>query len=539
MRAVSFCFILSSLMALSSPLPWILAHLRARTRACLLPLVCCAAALAQEPAGQPIFASNSDIGDPKTAGSSTFDASTGTYVVKGGGENMWGTRDAFHLAWTQLSGDFALTADVTWPAAGTAPHRKASLVIRSSLDPESPYVDAAWHASGLTSMQWRDAQGAETDQICANVSSPLTLRLERRGDEFWMSWAKKGEPLQLAGGSVRIAMPQSVYVGLGVCSHDDRVLETAAFSNIRLERIAPPTGTARLQSTLEIFTLANKQRRAVYTGLEHFEAPNWLRDGRELLINEEGHLYTVPVAGGKPVPVDTGTLSHLNNDHVLSPDGAWLAITARDSADNQPRVYVVPSRGGTPRLITPSAPSYCHGWSPDGLTLAFGGERDGLYGSPNGGAFDVFSVPALGGAERQLTRAAAPEMNDGADYTPNGQWIYFNTTRTGRMQIWRMHPDGSLQQPVTHDEFNNWFPHPSPDGKYIVFVSYSPQVDKAKHPANQEVLLRLLELHTGETRILAKVFGGQGTMNVNSWSPDSQEFAFVSYRMAYDGDAGR
>jgi TolB protein len=228
----------------------------------------------------------------------------------------------------------------------------------------------------------------------------------------------------------------------------------------------------------------------------------------------------LPVTGGTPEVVDTGTQTQCNNDHGFSPDGTQLAISD-SSQGNQSHVYVLPATGGTPRLVTPLAPSYWHGWSPDGKTLAYCAERNGN--------FDIYTIPVEGGAETRLT--TAPGKDDGSEYSPDGSWIYFNSERTGWMQIWKMKPDGSGQEPVTSDGYSNWFAHPSPNGQWIVFLSYAKDVKD--HPANKDVMLRLMSLTDGKIRVLAKLFGGQGTINVPSWSPDSSTLAFVSYQMVY------
>ena len=214
--------------------------------------------------------------------------------------------------------------------------------------------------------------------------------------------------------------------------------------------------------------------------------------------------------------IDTGFAHRCNNDHGLSPDGKWLAIS--DSTEKGPSfIYVLPAGGGTPRKITSTGPSYWHGWSPDGRSLAFCGERKG--------EFDVYTIGVEGGAETRLT--TAPGLDDGPDYSPDGKYIYFNSVRTGHMQIWRMRPDGSDQEQVTFDEANNWFAHPSPDGRWIVYLSFPSAV--TGHPANKDVTLRLMPAAGGPSQDLAKLFGGQGTINVPSWSPDSKSIAFVSY----------
>jgi len=274
-----------------------------------------------------------------------------------------------------------------------------------------------------------------------------------------------------------------------------------------------------LESTLEIIDIASEGRSIVRRAKEHFEAPNWSRDGKTLYYNGEGKIYTIPVSGGNPKLLDTGFSIKCNNDHGISPDGKLFAISGQ-SEDGKSRIYIMPSDGGTPKLITDSAPSYWHGWSPDGKTLAYCAERNG--------EFDIYTIPAAGGKEIRLTDSLG--LNDGPDYSPDGKYIYFNSARTGQMKIWRMRPDGSEQIQITpDDEYGDWFAHPSPDGKWIVFLSYDKRVEG--HPPNKNVALRMMSASGGEPKILAKVFGGQGTLNVPSWSPDGRQFAFVSYKL--------
>ena len=197
-----------------------------------------------------------------------------------------------------------------------------------------------------------------------------------------------------------------------------------------------------------------------------------------------------------------------------------MAISDQSQPEHRSLIYVVPIGGGTPRRVTEKSPSYLHGWSPDGKTLAFCGERNGN--------FDVYTIPAAGGEEIRLTTADG--LGDGPEYSPDGKYIYFNSIRSGLMQIWRMKPDGSGQEQVTRDDgYNNWFPHLSPDGLRMAFLTYEKGV--SGHPENQEVMLRIMTLADGRISVLAKLFGGQGTINVPSWSPDGRRLAFVSYQL--------
>jgi TolB protein len=274
-----------------------------------------------------------------------------------------------------------------------------------------------------------------------------------------------------------------------------------------------------LRSTLETIDIASRVRTVVYTAPEHFEAPNWTRDGAFFLFNQDGRIYRLPVTGGKPEAVDTGFAIRCNNDHGISPDSKFIAISDQSQEEHKSIVYIVPFGGGAPRRLTQNSPSYWHGWSPDGKTLAFVGERNG--------DFDIYSIPFAGGQETRLTTAKG--LDDGPEYSPDGKYIYFNSVRTGIMQIWRMRPDGSEQEQITHDEFNNWFPHISPDGKWMVILSYDKSVEG--HPQNKDVTLRLMFREDRKITLLAKLFGGQGTINVPSWSPDSKRLAFVSYEL--------
>jgi hypothetical protein len=467
-----------------------------------------------------LFSSSGDVGTVQRPGGVSFDSATNTYSVSGGGKNMWFAEDAFHFVWKEVRGDISLAAEVDLAESpGGDPHRKACLLIRQSLAHDSAYADVALHGDGLTSLQYRPAPGERTYEIQSTVptTGPRRLRIEKRGNYVSMSIGRADGSYQPAGGTFRLDLEEPYFVGLGVCAHNNDRLEQATFSDVQLVEGSQPPGE-RLQSTLETISIASKDRRVVWTGPDLIEAPNWTRDGERLIFNQDGRLYSLPVKGGEPQAIDTGSAIACNNDHGISPDGAQLVISDQSQADRQSRIYTLPIAGGVPTLITPNGPAYWHGWSPDGQTLAYCAERNGEY--------DIYTTPVSGGPETRLTSAKG--LDDGPDYSPDGQWLYFNSDRTGSMQIWRMHPDGSGQEQVTDDSYNNWFPHPSPDGRWLVFLSYEPEVEG--HPANQDVTLRIVPLAGGEPVVLATLFGGQGTINVPSWSPDSQQLAFVSYQ---------
>jgi TolB protein len=463
------------------------------------------------------FEGHEDVGTVLHPGSVEYDASKKTYTISGSGENMWLAADAFQFAWKRMSGDVTLTADISFLNKGGNEHKKAALMLRQSLDADSVYADIALHASGLTSLQFRDEKGALTREIQSNLSAPKRLRIAKRGDYVYMSLADDGEP-RVAGGWVRIPLQGSFYVGLGVCSHDKDAVEKAVFSNVELTQpAAAEAAKPTLYSTLETIVVQSADRHIAYLAPGRFEAPNWMRDGGAFLFNRDGHIERLAVGGDKPIPIDTGFANRCNNDHGISPDSAQLAISDNSQGDRESQVYIVPITGGTPRRITQKSPSYWHGWSPDGKTLAFVGQRNG--------DFDIYAIPAAGGEETRLTTAKG--LDDGPEYSPDGNYIYFNSERSGHMQIWSMKPDGSEQEQVFSDDLNNWFPHISPDGNWMVFLTY--EADVNGHPENKDVMLRLMSLSDKKISVLAKLFGGQGTINVPSWSPDSKQLAFVSY----------
>jgi TolB protein len=474
------------------------------------------------PARQPVqpigvFEGHGDVGKVVHAGSAVFDPAKQNYTLKASGHNMWSTDDAFHFVWKKVSGDAAIAADIAWDRAEGNAHKKAVLIARQTLDADSAYVDVAAHGDGTFALQSRESKGAVTHEVQGNAPRPARLQLRKIGEYFHASQAGAGQPLQIATGAVRIPFSDPYYIGIGLCSHDANVVEAATFSNVSISQgQAPTTEKPRLFSALEIVTLSNADRRTVKIFEGRVEAPNWANDDT-LIYNSGGRLYRIPIAGGEPAAIDTGFANRNNNDHGISPDGTMLAISDQSQENRRSLIYTVPIGGGTPSRVTKDSPSYWHGWSPDGKLLAYVGER-----SSN---FDIYTIPVTGGPETRLTTADG--LDDGPDYSPDGQYIYFNSVRSGTMQIWRMRADGTGQEQITSDDYNNWFPHPSPDGQRIVFLSY--EKDVTGHPENKNVMLRVMTLSDKRVTVLAKLFGGQGTINVPSWSPDSRRVAFVSY----------
>ncbi|MDT5271847.1 MAG: TolB protein [Acidobacteriota bacterium] len=485
----------------------------------LLTLLAAAPAAAQTPVGQ--FEEQTDVGGARKVAPARFDPRNETYTVEGSGSNMWGARDEFHFVWRRMRGDFILTARASFTDRGKEAHRKLGWQVRSSLEADAAHASAVVHGDGLTSLQFRRTRGAETEELKFERGGADVIQLERRGDTFVMSSARFGEPF-VTQSVESLALSEEVYVGLFVCSHNKDVTERALFRDVRVTVPAAANFVPYREyigSRLELLDVATGDRRVVHTVEDSLQAPNWTRDGRALVYNRNGRLYRFDLRTKAVTDIDTGFATSNNNDHVLSFDGRRLGISHHPQEDGgRSVVYVLPSTGGTPRRVTARSPSYLHGWSPDGKDLVYTGER--------GGEFDIYRIAVEGGEEMRLTDAKG--LDDGPEYAPDGRYIYFNSARTGRMQLWRMRPDGTGQEQLTSDEFNNWFPHLSPDGKWIVFLSFGKEVSPGDHPFYKHVYIRMMSASGGPARVVAYVYGGQGTINVPSWSPDGKRVAFVS-----------
>lgn len=466
------------------------------------------------------FADQTDVGNPTRTGRSTYDRDKEEYTIEGAGTNMWAGRDEFHFVWRRLKGNFILNANAAFVGKGVEPHRKMGLMVRTSLDADAPHAVAVVHGNGLTSLQFRSGKGATTEEIKSNVSGADVLQLERKGNTYKMSAARFGDVF--TSEDVSLDLGDEVYVGLFVCSHNKDVTERAVFTNVRITVPARDDFVPYrdyIGSNLEVMDVAIGKRKIVYSATDSLQAPNWTKDGRALIFNRNGRLYRFDLAKKTPELIDTDFAIINNNDHVLSFDGKMLAISHHSKDDRDASiVYTVPVNGGTPHRVTAKGPSYLHGWSPDGKYLVYTGERDG--------EFDIYKISVAGGAETNLTNAKG--LDDGPEFTPDGKYIYFNSSRSGTMQIWRMKPDGSEQEQITNDEYNNWFPHISPDGRGIVFLSFLKDVNPTDHPFYKQVYIRLMPVNTMKPKVIAYVYGGQGTINVPSWSPDGKRIAFVS-----------
>lgn len=475
-----------------------------------------------------IFNFNKDIGNPVESGSVSYDNAEQVYTLNGAGYNVWFKRDEFNFIYNELEGDFIITANLKFLGEGVNPHRKTGLMIRESDAEDAAHISAVLHGDGLTSMQWRGTMGEEMgahNEIHAPKYDYEILQLERSGNTIIMRGAHWGEPLQLIASKNITSLNGKVLVGLFINSHEPETVEAARAWNVRIDRPVPegydPWEQGWRGSRLETIDISSGKRKVVYTKKDRFEAPNWMPDGERLLFNMDGHLYTIPVNGGTPSKLDTGFADNLNNDHGISFNGELLAIS-HSPPNESSAVYVLPLEGGEPQRITEETPSYWHGWADNNEEVVYVATREEKPG------YDIYKKSIHDGPEVRLTETRKGEHVDGCEYSPDGKYIYYNGSASGTMQLWRMKPDGSEKEQITFDETNDWFPHISPDGKWIAYISFPAEIPVNDHPSFKRVTLKILPVAGGVPKVIAYLYGGQGTINVPSWSPDSRYFAFVS-----------
>jgi TolB protein len=467
------------------------------------------------------FSGFTHVGNPDKKGNMKYDADKQEYILEGASGNMWFDRDDFHYLWKKLDGNFILQARIEFAGTGVDAHRKIGWMARHSLEPNSPHINGVVHGDGLTSIQYRKTPGGTTEEIKSESVAPDVIQLERKGDTYIFSVAHFGEPFT-AIQTTDVSLGKDVYIGLFLCSHNEAAVEKAILRNVRI--VVPVKDDyvpykEYIGSHLEVMDVDKGIRKILYSEPVSLQAPNWTPDGKTLIYNRNGLLYNFDLTTKTPTVLNTDFATNNNNDHVLSFDGKMIAISHHSKDDNGVSiVYTVPVTGGKPSRVTATGPSYLHGWSPDKKYLIYTGQRNNDY--------DIYKIPVGGGKEVKLT--TTPGLDDGSEYSPDGKFIYYNSVRSGTMQLWRMKPDGSKNEQLTNDEYNNWFPHISPDGKWIVFLSFMNDVKPDDHPFYKRVYLRLIPVTGGKPKVIAYVYGGQGTINVPSWSPDSKNIAFVS-----------
>ncbi|MBS0416867.1 MAG: PD40 domain-containing protein [Proteobacteria bacterium] len=487
--------------------------------------------------GQGVFESQSDVGSVAPPGTATFNAATDKYTLTAAGANTWYHVDGFHYLWKKSSGDQALSAEIDFPPVtynhSPDPHRKGILMFRQTLDAGGAYVGVAQHGSGLMALQFRRQRGANSEDIELNIEGPKTAQIVKQGDTFTMYVSMKGEPLHPVGASVELHLDEPFYVGLGAVSHDVNTTDTVEFSHVNLQRTAPVPSTAKQveYSTLQSLSINDQFRRGMVLRHvpAHTDSPNWAPDGKSIYVHEGGRIQRIPYvnarAGGPPGVIEVGKLVGCSGNFGVSPDGRWLAVSCSEAGGAPHEVFLLPSMGGDmPRKVTNTTDSsYFHAWAPDSQSLAFTRGK--------AGKADIFSIAIDGGAERRLT---SDTLSDGPDYSPDGKYIYFDSSRSGTTQIWRMKPDGTGAEQVTDDEGINHSPHVSPDGQTVAFLNQA-------GPESNDIVpttLRVITSADGQIRSVAHFRGNRDSFQMYGWG-DPTHLAFVSYQTLPKEDHGR
>ena len=481
------------------------------------------------------------------AGSATL---VDTVFTLQGTMDIWGPMDGGHFVWQPVQGDFVIIARVpSMENPGENKHAKAALCIRESLDGGSRRVAQSITPVDGSQFLYRETTDDKTVRILPDPAAaptpsvpkekfPCWLKLVRQGNVFSGYESLDGETWWLTG-TIKLDFKTNALIGLSSSSHTQSNLTTSVFDHVSLTKPNAGTGAKSAKTRpAQLMTIGidGSDKRLIYETPTGLEAPNWTPDGKWLVCNGNKFLWRIAADGSAPpVKIPTGDMPVTSNDHILSPDGKMIYITAN------PHLYAVPFEGGTPRRVSNEHPAatafkyFLHGVSPDGKTLVYVGVN--AEGDDTWGRADIYTIPATGGPDTRLTDT--PAADDGPEYSPDGQWIYFNSELNakvpGHAQCYRMKADGTGVEQLTHDERVNWFPHISPDGKWIVYLSYPPGT--VKHPADKAVILRRMRPDGSEQSDIIAFNGGQGTINVNSWSPDSKHFAFVTYPVLHDETA--
>ena len=449
-------------------------------------------------------------------GKTEYNAQLQQYTLSA--SKLGGSVDSYigsHMVYRVVEGDFIIRAHLKYDENPGA----IGLVAKEQAKTEAPGIYAVCRSDGEAElMHWNGKYGSSL--YLDGSTATQIIQLERKGNQWIVSAASQGRPFAITQIN-NLELGDRILVGLFVGAEDLNRKKAATFYNVRLIKPPKPEHVPYqdyLGSHIEVMNVESAHRKVVHTAPNSLQAPNWMLDDHVFTYNADGFLYDFDLRTGVSTKINTDFADRNNNDHVHSFDGTRMGISHAPEDEGHSIIYTIPRNGGTPQRVTPLGPSYLHGWSPDGRYLVYTGRR--------GEAWDLYRIPAEGGEEERLTDA--PGLDDGSEYSPDGQYIYFNSNRTGTMQIWRMKADGSEQEQLTFDEFQDWFPHISPDGQWMVFISYLPEVPSGSHPFYKQVYIRLMPVSGGDPRVIAYVYGGQGTMNVPNWSPDSKRIAFVS-----------
>jgi len=482
---------------------------------------------AQEQIG--IFKNRIDLGNTNKEGSFTYVKNLQLYKLKGVEPNIPVSNSEY--LYNEISGNFILTANFQLINKDLDPEIKVGWMVRKSDKENSEAISVSLNGNGRICLEcggFKDESNENDKEPKLNsIKKYEILQLERKGTALILRAARFGEPLQLIGKQNIEDLPDKVLAGIFIISDNSDPVLKAEIWNVRIgQPVSHDYDTDKegyLGCRLEILDPFNGKRKIIYEEPDRFEAPNWMPNGEELLFNKQGALYKISLNGSELKKVYTGFADRINNDHGISFDGKRLAISHNREGlpGGGSTVYTLPIKGGKPKIVTKETPSYWHGWAPNNKEVVYVAKRNGE------DIFNIYKASIENGKETKLTHFTKGHA-DGPEYSPDGKYIYYNSSESGTMHLWRMDPEGLNREQLTFDEGNDWFPHISPDGKWILYLSFPADIPVNSHPSYKRVTLKIMPVDGGESKVVAYLYGGQGSINVPSWSPDSKYVAFVS-----------
>ncbi len=452
------------------------------------------------------------LSDQEARANFQYDSQNQSYEFKGNQQ----------LVYQSVEGNFLATANFEL-INGEDESQELGWYLTSDIPNTHYEIKATKDENGLTTL--KISTNKEVIQLKPTKRNYEILQLERNGNQLIFRGAHRFAPLEEIGAHHFQGLPEKMSLGIYYQGGNEK--NKGISWNIRVDKprndaSSPYYDHQWMGCRMEVMDVFTGRRKVIYTKESTFEAPNWMPNEDKLLFNMDGRLWKIPSSGGEVTALNTGLANRLNNDHCISFDGKILGISHSNPGESS-KVYYLPIEGGEPTLLTPQGPSYLHGWSPDGKEMVYIAKR------PGSSAYDIFKKSIYGGEEINLTNNEEYSHADGSEYSPDGKYIYYNgSVKGGSMEIFRMKPDGTDKEQLTFDSNNNWFPHISPDGKWMVYISFDKNIEMNSHPSFKRVELKLMATSGGAPKTIAYLYGGQGTINVNSWSPDGKHIAFVS-----------
>lgn len=445
------------------------------------------------------------------------------YIKKNQSYNFLKTdkKESSHFLYKSIQGDFILRAHFTTTNKNS--DVKIGWNIRNNLNFNSSNISAFIDEKGNSFLNFNDDKNNQSKKVNIENSVLNVIQLERIGNNYILSIAKFGDPFS----TIKIIdkhLFNEVFVGLFITSKNPIEIN---FTNVRIIKPAKKDFTPYqdyIGSNLEILNIKTGLRKTILHSAHSIQAPNWINTDKEMVYNSNGFLYKFHLKSKEVSQIETGFANQNNNDHVFSFDEKLLGISHHNKDDNRDSsIYIMNPKGEkNPKKITLDkiGNSYLHGISPDNKTLIYTAHRKGKH--------DIYGIDIDSRKEFQLTDTK--DLDDGSEYSPDGKYIYFNSNRTGNMQLWRMDSDGKNPKQLTFDtNYKDWFPHISPNGKWIVFISFPPDISFGDHPFYKQCTLRLMPTDlSSNPKIIAYIYGGQGSINVPSWSKNSKRIAFIT-----------